>query len=357
MENSSQLPISESSFDENKPKQTPSFLCGKEEAIQNISIQPRAFGTSIMNITNILKFPFQKPKKSSFPHLDFAKKTEEKQPKSDSFNIQTSTCELCIAPTNQLMHCLEYAPDIDKYMLENENKNQPKLGYMTRQPDVNEKMRSILVDWIVDVHVKFQLFPETLFLTINILDRYLEKELVPRDKLQLVGITSILIASKYEEIYPPELRDLVYITDNAYSSGEIIDMECKMLQKLEFNISTFSSYRFLQRYCAQMSATNQISCLAQYLIELSLIEYRALKYSQSIKAAAALYLADRLINGTSKWDFNMAEKTKFKEIGLKPCAKDLATMMQLVGKSSLHAVRKKFSSSKFMGVAKLKISK
>lgn len=86
-------------------------------------------------------------------------------------------------------------------------------------------MRAILIDWLIEVHLKFKLLPETLFLTINLIDRYLEKTVIPRTKLQLVGVTSMLISSKYEEIYAPEVRDFVYITDKAYSKEEILAME------------------------------------------------------------------------------------------------------------------------------------
>lgn len=93
---------------------------------------------------------------------------------------------------------------------------------MNTQTDINEKMRAILVDWIIEVHLKFKLLPETLFLTVSLIDRFLEKSVIMRTKLQLVGVTAMLIASKYEEIYAPEVRDFVYITDNAYSRVEIL---------------------------------------------------------------------------------------------------------------------------------------
>jgi cyclin B len=78
-------------------------------------------------------------------------------------------------------------------------------------------MRAILVDWIIEVHLKFKLLPETLFITVSLIDRYLEKVQIKRNNLQLVGVTAMLIATKYEEIYAPEVRDFVYITDNAYT--------------------------------------------------------------------------------------------------------------------------------------------
>ena len=93
--------------------------------------------------------------------------------------------------------------------------------YLDSQPEINQRMRSILVDWLVDVHYKMKFFPETLYITVNIVDRFLAKKEVPRRKLQLVGVTSFLIASKYEEIYPPDLYDLVYVCDNAYSKQEV----------------------------------------------------------------------------------------------------------------------------------------
>lgn len=87
---------------------------------------------------------------------------------------------------------------------------------MKSQPDINDKMRAILVDWIIEVHLKFKLQPETLFIAINIMDRYLEKVRVEKGYLQLVGVTALMIAAKYEEIYPPEVKDFVFITDKAY---------------------------------------------------------------------------------------------------------------------------------------------
>lgn len=93
-------------------------------------------------------------------------------------------------------------------------------------------MRAILLDWLIDVHIKFKLVPETLFLAANLIDRYLEKVSVSRQKLQLLGVSAMLIASKYEEIYPPEVKDFVYVTDKAYSKADILEMEGKILGQL-----------------------------------------------------------------------------------------------------------------------------
>lgn len=132
--------------------------------------------------------------------------------------------------------CAEYAVEIFNYLRETERETLPSTDFLQNQEDVNERMRSILIDWLIEVHLKFKLVPESLYLTVNLIDRYLEKAQVNRARLQLVGVTCMLIACKYEEIYPPIVKDFVYITDNAYSKEEILDMERQVLTALDFNI-------------------------------------------------------------------------------------------------------------------------
>lgn len=174
-------------------------------------------------------------------------------------------------------------------------------------------MRAILIDWLVEVHLKFKLVPETLYLTVNLIDRFLEKEVVMREKLQLVGVTAMLIASKVEEIYAPEVQDFVYITDRAYQRHEILEAERKMLEKLNFETSTFSSYGFLQRYSNLAEADPFIQNMARYLLELSLVEYKMLKHHPSMLASASLYLAQKIVWKPIAWTELLERESGFKE--------------------------------------------
>jgi len=253
--------------------------------------------------------------------------------------------------------CEEYTAEIDEYLRTIEGKYRAKPEYMKNQSDINNTMRAILVDWLVDVHIRFKLLPETLFLTVNIIDRYLEKEQISKDKLQLVGVTAALISSKYEEIYPPEVKDFVYITDNAYTKEDILKMEQKMLHTLDFNLNVPSSNRFLQRFAKLWGSSKKTVFLAQYLLELSLVEAGMLKYLPSIQASSALYVAHKLMNGLEKWGDKMAALTKCNEKIMTPCAKDMVTMLQEVHKTTLQAVKKKFASTKFLEVSQIKICK
>lgn len=119
---------------------------------------------------------------------------------------------------------------------------------MDSQPEINAKMRGILVDWLVQVHNKFELSQETLYLTINLVDRFLASKATPRKELQLVGLGAMLIASKYEEIWAPEVSELVFISDSTYTSKQILIMEKKILGQLEWSLTVPTPYVFLVRF-------------------------------------------------------------------------------------------------------------
>lgn len=138
--------------------------------------------------------------------------------------------------TKNIYAVSEYLEDIHQHMQNTERSTTATATYMKKQTDINESMRAILIDWLIDVHAKFKLLPETLYLTVNMVDRYLSKRPVTRSKLQLVGVSSLMIAAKYEEIYPPTLKDYVYITDNAYVKDEVLNMEAQILTALDFDI-------------------------------------------------------------------------------------------------------------------------
>jgi cyclin B len=162
---------------------------------------------------------------------------------------------------------------------------------MSRQQDINEKMRAILIDWLVEVHMKFRLVPESLFLCVQIIDRYCNVADVPRSKLQLVGVTALFVACKHEEIYPPEVRDCVYITDRAYDRQEVLDMEQTILSVLNWKVSLPTAYPFLDRFLSLTKASPMTRHAAGYYLERTLQEHDLLKYRPSLVCASAVILA------------------------------------------------------------------
>jgi len=247
----------------------------------------------------------------------------------------------------------EYVNDIFGYFREVEKKRAPKPDYMTRQQDVNAKMREILIDWLVEVHFKFKLKPETLFLTVNIIDRFLERKLVSRSRLQLVGCTCMLIAAKYEEIFSPEVKDFVYISDKAYTKEQIIHMEGVILSALQFNLTTPTAWRFAQRYGKVARADGRTQLLINYLCESTLQDYSLLRFLPSQIAAASVWLANRMVGQAQPWSPSLERHTGYTEPQLRPVIQGIYTILAKET-PQYHAVRKKFCMPKYSEVGRMR---
>lgn len=95
--------------------------------------------------------------------------------------------------------------------------------------EVKDTSRAFLVEWIIDVHRKFRLVPETLYVAVQLIDRYLSIKQIKKNQLHILGVTALLIATKYEEIYPPELKDLLSVSENKFTRSEVLEMERDIL--------------------------------------------------------------------------------------------------------------------------------
>ncbi len=232
--------------------------------------------------------------------------------------------------------------------------NSPTYGYMpTIQDAVNDKMRSVLIDWIIEVQQKFKLTEETLYLSVNLIDRYLGICKVQREKLQLLGVGAMLIASKYEEIYAPEVRDFVYISDKAYTKEDILVMEGEILSKLKFEVLQVSPYTLLKRLHFLTLDSVRSFYLAQYILEFSMLEYRYLLYSPSIKAASSLYIARKILKLEPCWSKTLQEYSNYQDKDLKLCIKDYCRILELIPRINLKACFNKFGSPKYLQVSSI----
>ncbi|KYO26432.1 cyclin-A1 isoform A [Alligator mississippiensis] len=219
-----------------------------------------------------------------------------------------------------VMNVGEYAEDIHQYLREAEVRYRPKPYYMRKQPDITAGMRAILVDWLVEVGEEYKLRTETLYLAVNFLDRFLSCMSVLRGKLQLVGTAAVLLAAKYEEIYPPEVDEFVYITDDTYTKRQLLRMEHLLLK---------------------------------YVAELSLLEIDPfLKYLPSQTAAAAYCLANYTVN-KHLWPETLAAFTGYSLSEIVPCLSDLHKACLDAPHRQQQAIREKYKLSKYMHVSLL----
>eukprot|EP00548_Thalassiothrix_antarctica_P010301 CAMPEP_0194161070 /NCGR_PEP_ID=MMETSP0152-20130528/78738_1 /TAXON_ID=1049557 /ORGANISM="Thalassiothrix antarctica, Strain L6-D1" /LENGTH=509 /DNA_ID=CAMNT_0038870819 /DNA_START=46 /DNA_END=1575 /DNA_ORIENTATION=- len=230
-------------------------------------------------------------------------------------------------------------------------------------------MRSMLIDWLVEVHLNFKLLPETLYLTVNILDRYLARKEISRKKLQLVGITCLLIASKYEETIPPKLGEFAYVCHDACTRKDIVDFEETMLNALAYRVTIPSSYTFLLRYLkaatveSKVADAQKIKELSSFILDGTLTNYNLLQYLPSQLAAGAVYIARRTVlfdddtldkkKNTVLWTPTLFEYTAYTEKDIIPIARAILTEKVASSKlKNLQAVNRKYTSSQCGNVAK-----
>jgi len=250
-------------------------------------------------------------------------------------------------------HVVEYLPDIYSKMRAEAFKHLPKdFDYMKRQTELTPRMRAILNDWIVDVHKKFKLRTETLFLAVDLIDRFLGHCDVKKNQLQLIGVAALLIASKFEEIHPPPVRWFVDVTDNAYKKEELVEMELTMLKVLDFQVCRPTSVQFLTRFQYINGCREFHCCLTQFFLELMLMDYAMIKYSPSHVAATAVLLCNKLCRWKPCWTRDLEVHTCSDESSLRECMVDMFKILKKGEDDKIKAVRRKFGTSKYLNVSK-----
>ncbi|CAD6238870.1 unnamed protein product [Miscanthus lutarioriparius] len=249
--------------------------------------------------------------------------------------------------------CATLASDIYMHLREAETKKRPSTDFMeTIQKDTNPSMRAILIDWLVEVAEEYRLVPDTLYLTVNYIDRYLSGNEINRQKLQLLGVACMLIAAKYEEICAPQVEEFCYITDNTYFRDEVLDMEASVLNYLKFEMTAPTAKCFLRRFARAAQACDEdpalhLEFLANYIAELSLLEYNLLSYPPSLIAASAIFLARFILQPTKyPWNSTLAHYTQYKPSELSDCVKVLHRLCSVGSGSNLPAIREKYSQHK-----------
>ncbi|QCD99902.1 cyclin A [Vigna unguiculata] len=256
--------------------------------------------------------------------------------------------------------CATYACDIYKHLRESEENKRPSTDFMERiQNDINVSMRAILIDWLVEVAEEYRLVPDTLYLTVNYVDRYLSGNAMNRKRLQLLGVSCMMIASKYEEICAPQVEEFCYITDNTYIKEELLRMESAVLNYLKFEMTAPTVKCFLRRFVRAAAhdvkelPSLQLECLTNFIAELSLLEYSMLCYPPSLIAASATFLGRFILFPSKKpWNSILQHYTQYRPSDLCACVNDLHRLCCSTDTSNLHAIREKYSQHKYKYVAK-----
>ncbi|WOK97498.1 hypothetical protein Cni_G06206 [Canna indica] len=258
-----------------------------------------------------------------------------------------------------------YALDIYQHLrsMELEAKRRPLANYMASvQRDVTANMRGILVDWLVDVAEEYKLVSDTLYLTVSYIDRFLSINAINKERLQLLGVSAMLIASKCEEITPPNVEDFCYISDNTYTKKEVVKMETDILKVLNFEMSSptiktflsFDGLLMLSSLNLMQNSSMVLDFLGSYLAELSLLDYGCVQFLPSVIAASAIYLARFTMDpSTHPWSKKLKQYTDYSVVDLRDCVRALHDLQLKRKASHFTAISEKYKQQMFQYVSEL----
>ncbi|KAL9894850.1 G2/mitotic-specific cyclin-B3-like [Glossina fuscipes fuscipes] len=292
----------------------------------------------------------QKQLKTEFlsPALPEETETAEVQPKMPPVGVE----DFDKANWNDPFQVSHYAMDIFNYLKAREAEF-PIDDYMKRQVHLSKWMRALLVDWMVEVQETFELNHETLYLAVKVVDLFLCKVVINKDKLQLLGASALFIACKFDERTPPLIEDFLYICDGAYKHEELIHMEMCTLRTIDYDLGIPLSYRFLRRYARCAKIAMPTLTLARYILELSLMDYDTIAFSDSKMAAAALFIALRLVGEEEAWNATLEYYSGYKLMDFGEIVPVLNEGLHRKPKGTIKTIRSKYSHKIFHEVAKV----
>ncbi|KAK8946943.1 putative cyclin-B3-1 [Platanthera zijinensis] len=221
---------------------------------------------------------------------------------------------------NNPLEVADYVDDIYEYYWTMEVVRPTISKYTEIQSDVTPKMRSILVNWLIEVHHKYKLMEESLFLMIELLDRLLSAVNIKKNELQLFGLTTLLLASKYEDYWHPKVSELISLLVDQFTKDEMLGMEIFILKKLQFRLNVPTSYVFMLRFLRAAQSDKKLEDLSFYLIELCLVENESLKYKPSLLCASAIFVARSSLRLNPPWTGLLLKHARYEESELRNCA-------------------------------------
>jgi hypothetical protein len=166
--------------------------------------------------------------------------------------------------------------------------------YLDHGTPITIEKRAVVVDWLVSIHRRFQCpSDESLYLAVNLFDRYIAETVhnYTNDDVQLVGATCLLIATKFEEIDQPTIKELVKVASRRFSRRNLVDMECEILSQLAFALNVPTGLPFLHRFLFLSKASVAAGDASKYYMERLLLEHESLGEPPSLLAVACVCLA------------------------------------------------------------------
>lgn len=248
----------------------------------------------------------------------------------------------------------EYVDEIYQHYWVTEAHKQPLKNYMEIQTEITPQMRGILINWLIEVHLKFDLMQETLYLMVTLLDCYLSVVSIKKNEMQLVGLTALLLASKYEDFWHPKVMELISISAEVYTRDQMLGMETTILKKLNFRLNLPTPYVFMLRFLRAAQAGKKFENLAFFLIELCLVEYDALHFKPSLLCASAIYVARCTLHLTPPWTPLLCKHSHYEEFQIRDCAEMILRFHQAARTAVLKVTYDKYTGADNCRVATIR---
>ncbi|XP_048192731.1 G2/mitotic-specific cyclin-B3 [Perognathus longimembris pacificus] len=246
---------------------------------------------------------------------------------------------------------LEYAEDIFAYLKEREEHFILR-NYMDKQTDLTSDMRALLVDWLVEVQINFEMSHETLYLAVKLVDHYLTTSLLKKENLQLLGSTAFFIAAKFEEPYPPSLKEFLYICEDLYQRNDMLTLEASILTNLDYDINIPIAYNFLRRYATCLQSSMTTLTLSRYICEITLQESYYIPERAS-KLAAGSFLLALCMKNLGHLISSLERHSGYKVSDLRCLVKKLNVLVARQPCNNFKTVYNKYCSQVYYEVAKI----
>ena len=266
--------------------------------------------------------------------------------------------------------------DMYKFFKKNELSHRTSDSYLREhgdQPFIDESIRYALVNWMTNLHCEFDMRPETLFLSVNLLDRFCEEceDVIEKSEIISLGVAALMLASKYEEVYYPCTRSFLKVTEGQVSKSSLLRMECEMLSAwcssarfshtnrnsrsnigtLDFELTVPTAFTFLRRFLSRVTSPryNDVASLAHYMCESTLQHGVFLNFLPSLVAASCVHLAMVLCGRTKSELKSLLVFVGYESRDLKICEMHLRRFIRNSKEDPLdeEIIQRKYSLKKF----------
>jgi hypothetical protein len=237
----------------------------------------------------------------------------------------------------------EFDLEVYSFMRGRELERRPVAHYFKNQTKITPEMRTVIIDWLIDVHKSLKMHTDTLFTAVELLDLFLSKVDFDKAKLQLLSCTALLIAGKSEEQHPASARKFVYVSNKTFTVLDMARMESELFLCLDCQVNVVHSSQFLKRFLRLIDTTTKITMLAHFINEISLLDEASIEMCPSQRAAAVLCLAMTLELGAGQWTADLVRDTGYTVAELEPTVKALLGFVRRFQRSKYQAITKKYS--------------